>query len=131
MIQKSFHEHRTRDFEEQGAEKGTMLAKLNVPAKGPTAAMVGAACGDRKKEWESDSGETFHTSHSRAGVIAYKKVPADKTVEVANGTILLVDRFGTIEVDLDQPGTTTKPVRLLPSRMCQYIRGTYCPSVKQ
>ena len=90
-----------------------MLEKLNVPAKRPTAAMVGAGCGDRKKEWESYSGETFHMSHSRAGVIAYKKAPAGTTVEVANGTILLVDRFGTIEVDLDQPGTTTKPVKMV------------------
>ena len=32
------------------------------------------------------------------------------TVEVADGTILPVDGFETVEVDLDQPGTTTKPV---------------------
>ena len=46
-------EHRTRDCEESGAEKGAMLAKLTVPAvpeERPVAAMVGAARGDRKEE---------------------------------------------------------------------------------
>ena len=38
---------------------------------------------------------------------------ASTTVEVADGTILPVDRFGTAEVDLDQPGTTTKPVKMV------------------
>ena len=46
-------EHRTRDCEERGAEKGAMLAKLTVPAVPEVravAAMVGAARGDRKEE---------------------------------------------------------------------------------
>ena len=45
-------EHRTRDCEERGAEKGAMLAKLTVPAVPEVravAAMVGAARGDRRK----------------------------------------------------------------------------------
>ena len=32
---------------------------------------------------------------------AYKKAPAGATVEVADGTVLPVDGFGTAEVDLD------------------------------
>ena len=44
---------------------------------------------------------------------AYKKAPGGTTVEVADGTILPVDGFGTVEVDLDQPGTTTKPVKMI------------------
>ena len=36
------------------------------------AAMVGAARGDSKEEWESDSGATFHMSHTHAGMSAYK-----------------------------------------------------------
>ena len=106
-------EDRTRDCEKRGTEKGAMPEKLNVPAKAPAAAMVGAAHGDRKEKWESDSGATFHASHSRAGIIAYKKAPAGTTVEVASGTILPVDGFGSIEVDLDQPGSTTKPVKMV------------------
>ena len=43
----------------------------------------------------------------------YKKAPAETTVEVADGTILPVDGFGTVEVDLDQPGTTTKTVKVV------------------
>ena len=39
------------------------------------------------------------------------------TVEVADGTILPVDGFETVEVDLDQPGTTTKPVVVFAFRM--------------
>ena len=61
-------EHRTRDCEERGAEKGAMLAKLTVlvvPEGRTVAAMVGAARSDRKEEWESDSGATFHMSHTR------------------------------------------------------------------
>ena len=56
-----------------------MPAKLNVPANpevGPAAAMIGAVCGDRKAEWKSDSGATFHMSRTRAGMIAYKEAPA-------------------------------------------------------
>ena len=46
-------EHRTRDCEERGAEKGVMLAKLTVPVVPEVravAAMVGAARSDRKEE---------------------------------------------------------------------------------
>ena len=51
-------------------------------------------------------------SHARAEIAAYKKASPGTTVEVADGTILLVDGFGTIDVDLDQPGTVTKPVKM-------------------
>ena len=50
---------------------------------------------------------------TRAGMTAYKKAPAGTTVEVTGGTILQVDGFGTIEVDLNQTGTTTKPVKIV------------------
>ena len=43
----------------------------------------------------------------------YKKTPAGTTVEVDDGTILPVDSFGTVEVNLGQPGTTTKPVKMV------------------
>ena len=69
-------EHRRRDCEERGAQKGAMLAKLTVPAVPEVravAAMVGTVRGDRKEGWESDSGATFHVSHTRAGMSAYKK----------------------------------------------------------
>ena len=46
-------------------------------------------------------------------MIAYKKAPTGTIVEVADGTILPMDGFGTVEVDLDQPGTTTKPVKII------------------
>ena len=55
-----------------------------------------------KEEWDSDSGAS-----------AYKKAPAGTTVEVPDGTILPVDGFGRVEVDLDQPGTTTKPAKMV------------------
>ena len=67
--------------------------------------------GDGIKEWELDFGATPHMFHSRAGMVAYKKAPAETTAEVADGAILPLDRFGTIEVDLDQLGTTTKPMK--------------------
>ena len=108
-------EHQTRDCKERGAEKGAILAKLAVPAVPgvrSVAAMVGAARGDRKEEWESDSGATFHMAHTRAGMSAYKKVSSGTTVEIADGNILPVDGFGRIEVDLDQPGHTTKMVKM-------------------
>ena len=108
-------EHRTRDCEERGAEEGAMLAKLTVPAVPEVravAAMVGTARGDRKEEWESDSGATFHMSHTRAGMSAYKKASPGTNVEIADGNILPVDGFGRIEVDLDQPGHTTKMVKM-------------------
>ena len=62
-------DHRTRDCEERGTEKCAMLAKLTVPAipemRAVAAIMVGAARDNRKEEWESDSGATFHMSHTR------------------------------------------------------------------
>ena len=108
-------EHRTRDCEERGAEKGAMLAKLNVPVVPEVravAAMVGAARSDGKEEWESDSGATFRISHTRAGMSVYKKASPGTNVEIADGNILPMDGFGRIEVDLDQPGHTTKMVKM-------------------
>ena len=93
-----------------------MLAKINVLENaevGLVAASTGAARGDGKEECNSDSGASFHMSHTQAGITAYKKAPAGTTVEVADGTTLPVDGFGTVEVDLDQPGTTTKPVKMV------------------
>ena len=62
-------EHRTRECEEQGAKKGSMLARLNMPANSEVGSMMtakmGAACEDRKEEWESDSGAIFHMFHTR------------------------------------------------------------------
>ena len=92
-----------------------MLAKLTVSAVlevRAVAAMVGAARGDRKEEWESNSAATFHMTHTRAGMIAYKKASTGTNVENADGDILPVDGFGRIEVDLDQPGHTTKMVQM-------------------
>ena len=60
--------------------------------------MVGTARGHRKEEWESDSGATFHMSHIRAGMSAYKKASPGTTAEIAHGNILPVDGFGKIEV---------------------------------
>ena len=83
-----------------------------VPEVRVVAAMVVAARGDRREEWESNSGATFHMSHTRAGMSAYKKASPGTTVEIADGNILPVDGFGRIEVDLDQPGHTTKMVKM-------------------
>ena len=91
-----------------------MLAKLTVPTVPEVravAAMVGAALGGRKEKWESDSGATFHMSHTRAGMSANKKASPGTTVEIADGNTLPVDGFGRIEVDLDQSGHTTKVVK--------------------
>ena len=109
-------EQLTRDREERGAEKGAMLAKLTVPAvpdARAVAAMVGAARGDRKEERESDSGAIFHMSHTCAGISAYNKASPGTTVEIAECNFIPVDGFGRIEVDLDQPGHTTKMVTRL------------------
>ena len=61
----------------------------------------------------SDSGASIHKSHTQTVTTASKRVSAGTTVEVADGTILPIDGFGTVEVDLDQPGTTTKPVEMV------------------
>ena len=70
-----------------------MLAKLTVPAVPEVravAAMVGTARSDRKKEMESDSGATFHMSHTRAGMSAYKKASPGTNVEIADSYIPVV-----------------------------------------
>ena len=93
-----------------------MLAKINVPANFEVrlvAATIGAARGDGKEEWDLDSSATFLISHTRAEMTAYKKAPAGTTVEVADGTILPLDGFATVEVDLDQPCTTTKSMSMV------------------
>ena len=64
-------------------------------------------------EWDSDSDALFYMSHTQPGMTAYKKASAGTTVEVAGGTVFPVDGFGTVEVDLDQPGTTTKSAKLV------------------
>ena len=92
-----------------------MLAKPTVPVVPEVravAAMVGAARSERKEEWESDSGATFHMSQSRAGMSAYKKASPGTNVEITDRNSLPVDGFGRIEVDLDQPGHTTKMVKM-------------------
>ena len=92
-----------------------MLAKLTAPAVPEVravAAMVGAARGNRKEEWKPYSDATFHMSHTRAGMSAYRKASPGTNVEIADGNILPVDGFGRIEVDLDQLGHTTKMVRM-------------------
>ena len=93
-------EHRTRDCGERGAEKGATLGKLSVPVVPevrPVAAMVGAARSDRKEEWESDSGATFHMSHTRAGMSAYRKVSLGRNGKIADGNTLSVDGSGSGE----------------------------------
>ena len=59
-------------------------------------------------------------SHTRAGMTAYKKAPAGRTVEVADEIILPVDGFGIVEVDLDQPSTATKPLKVV---SVEYVPG--------
>ena len=93
-----------------------MLAKMKVPANSKvrlTAAVVGAGNGDGKEEWDSGSGASFHMSHTQAGVTAYKKAPAGTTIEVADGTILPVDGFETVDAYMNQPGTTETPVKMV------------------
>ena len=93
-----------------------MLAKIKVPANdevGLVAATTEAARGDGKKEWDVDPGASFHVSHTQAGMSAYKKAPAGTAVEVADGTVLPVDGFRKVEVDLDQQVTRAKPVKMV------------------
>ena len=109
-----------------------MLATINMSAStemGLVAATTGAAREDGKGEWDSDSGVSFHMFHTQAGMTAYKKAPAGTTVEIADGTILPVDGL-TVEVDLDQAGTTTKPVKMVSvAYVPELSRGTFCPPV--
>ena len=91
-------EHRIRECEERGAEKGAMLVKLNVlpnSEMGPMAAMVGEARGGSKEGWKPDSGATVHISYTHAGRTLCKKASPGTTVEVADGNILPVDAPGT------------------------------------
>ena len=92
-------EHWTCVCEERGAENGTTLAKINIPANvdvGLVAATTGKARGDGNEEWDLNSGASFYMSHKQARMTAYKKAPAGTTVEVADGTILPVDGSGTV-----------------------------------
>ena len=78
-----------------------MLAKLTgpaVPEVKAVAAIMGTARGDRKEECESDSGATFHMSHTRAGMSAYEKASPGTNAEIADGNILvaLVGRKQTV-----------------------------------
>ena len=106
-------EHRNRDCEEQGAEKGVTLAKMNVPGAsdgGLMAAGVGAW------RWQRELGFRFWCHlpyHTRASMIVYKKASPETTVEVTKEIILPVDGFGTIKVGLDQPGTIAMPVKMV------------------
>ena len=102
--------------EEREAKKDAMLAEINGPANsqvGLVASIVGAAHGGVKEERDSDSGASFHMTYTQAVMTADKKAPAGTTVEAADGTILPGDGFGIVEGDLDQPGTTTKPVTMV------------------
>ena len=104
------------DCEKRGDEHGAVPAKMIVPAsseEGLVAATIGTGYGDDKEEWDSDSDASFHISHTQAGMTVFKKAPTGTTVKVTDGTILPVDGFGTVEVDLDQPSTTTKPVKMV------------------
>ena len=108
--------YQTHDCGERGVEKGAKLAEIYVPAKsevGLVAATTGAARGNGKEEWDSDSGASFYVAHTQAGMTAYKKAPATTSVEVGDGTILPIDGFGTVDGDLNHPGTTTKPVTMV------------------
>ena len=65
-----------------------MLVKRNVPANsevGLVAATIGTARGDGKEEWDSDTGASFHMSHTQAGMTAYKKAPGGTTVKLLTG----------------------------------------------
>ena len=91
--------HRTRDWEERGAEKGARLAEMNMPASseiGLVAATIEAARKDGKEKCGSYSGTLFHMSHTQAEMTAYQKAPAMTTIEVAGWTILPIDGFGTV-----------------------------------
>ena len=62
---------------------------------------------------------------------AYKKASAGMTVGVAGGTILPVDGFRLIEVDLDQPSTTIKLVRMVALAYVLERSRNLSPLVKQ
>ena len=52
-------------------------------------------------------------SHTQAEMTVYKEAPLGTTAEVADGTSLTVDGYGTVELDLNQPDTTAKPVKMI------------------
>ena len=75
-----------------------MLTKLKVPANsevGPMAAIIGVTRGGSEEERESDSGATFHMPHTHAGMEVCKKASPRTAVEVADGSILPANGFGT------------------------------------
>ena len=93
-----------------------MLAKRNVPTNsevGLMVAIVGAAHGDGKEERDSNYGATFHMSYIHAEMTVYEKASSGTTVEVADGTILPVEGFGIIVVDLDHLDNMTKQVNMI------------------
>lgn len=51
-------------------------------------------------------------SYTRNGMLNYKTASPGMNVEVIDGIILQADRFGKSEVDLDQPGSTTRRIRM-------------------
>ena len=51
-------------------------------------------------------------SHARDGMSNYRKASPGTNVEVADGNVLPVDGFGRIEVNLDQPGSIARTVRM-------------------
>ena len=52
-------------------------------------------------------------SYTRNGMTVYKKALPGTMVKAADGNILLIDGFGTVEVNLDQSGNTTKSARMV------------------
>ena len=70
-------------------------------------------------------------SHTRAGMSAYKKASPGTNVEIADGNILPVDGSGRIEVDLDQPGHTTKMVKMDDVAYVPGLPGICCLPSKQ
>ena len=80
---------------------------------GLIAAMIEAAREGSEEKWNSDFGGTFHMSHTRAGMTAYKKASPGITIKVAEGSIPPIDGFGTTDVNLDEPGDTTKPITVV------------------
>ena len=67
-------------------------------------------------------------SHTRVRMTVYKKMPPGTTVEVTDGNSLPGDGFGTIEMGLDQQGSTTKPVGIVAVACVPGFHGTCCSS---
>ena len=87
-----------------------------------------------KRNGNKDSGATLHMPHICAGMVSYKITCPGTLAEVADDTILPVDGFGTFEVNLDQPNTMAKPVKMV---AVKYVPGRSrnllptCKAVKQ